>query len=558
VHHYGPMYGLMQDVPLTVESILRRGDQYYGDRTVVTRTVSGLTTGTFSEVASNARRLASALDGLGLAPDARVATFGWNTQRHLELYFAVPSTGRILHTLNIRLFPAQLRYIIDHAQDEAVFVDRSLLPLLAPHLPDLRTVRHVIVMDDGADHALPDDPRVVTYDQIMAGAVEADLEGRVADERQAAALCYTSGTTGDPKGVLYSHRSTWLHSLTSMSTGAFALGDRDTILPVVPMFHVNAWGIPYTALMAGSNLVMPGPILAPAAILDLLESQRVTVAAGVPTIWMGMLPLTAGRDLSSLRTIISGGSATPPAMADAYRDSVGVRITTAWGMTETSPLGAICRERPELDAMDEQDRSDILLRAGIAPPGVELRIVAPDSTEPLPWDDEASGELQARGPWIASQYYGAGESGSAEAGGGDTADKFTEDGWLRTGDVATISRLCYIRLVDRTKDLVKSGGEWISSVDLENAIMGHPAVAEAAVIGLPHPKWSERPMACVVLRPGAALDQAELLDYLRTRVASWWLPDEVVFLAEIPKTSVGKFSKKTLREQFAGHVLPTA
>jgi fatty-acyl-CoA synthase len=550
------MLGLMQDVPLTVESIIRRGEQIYSDRTVLTRTATGLERATFGQVAVRTRRLASALDGLGLAPDARVATFGWNTQHHLELYFAVPSTGRILHTLNIRLFPEQLRYIINHAQDEAIFVDRSLLPLLAPHLPHLHSVRHLVVMDDGATHELPDDPRVVTLDQIMAGTPEADLVGRVLDERQAAALCYTSGTTGDPKGVLFSHRSTWLHSLASTSTTALSIGNRDTILPVVPMFHVNAWGIPYSAVKGGANLVMPGPNLAPSAILELLESERVTIAAGVPTIWMGMLPLAAGRDLSHLHTIISGGSATPPALAAGYRDQVGVRITTAWGMTETSPLGSICNARPELDELEEPERFEMLLRAGIAPAGVELRIVSPLG-DVLPWDDESSGELQAHGPWIASAYFDPATQGPDGAAAFDE-EKFTVDGWLRTGDVAVISPLGYVKLVDRTKDLVKSGGEWISSVDLENAIMGHPAVAEAAVIGLPHPKWSERPLACVVLRADQSLEPAELLEYLRTRVASWWLPDEIVFVTEIPKTSVGKFSKKTLREQYAGHVLPTA
>jgi fatty-acyl-CoA synthase len=542
------MLGLMQDVPLTITSILDRGSRLYRDRAVVTRTATGIETGTFGQVGERARRLASGLDSLGLAADARVGTFAWNTQRHLELYFAVPATGRILHTLNIRLFPEQLRYIVEHAQDEAIFVDRSLLPVLAPHLPLLRGVRHIVVMDDGAPNQLPDDSRVMRLDELLAGQPEADLDGRVLDERQAASLCYTSGTTGDPKGVLYSHRSTWLHALGATSAAAFAISSADTVLPVVPMFHVNAWGLPYACMLAGAGLVMPGPALAPAPVLELLESQKVTVTAGVPTIWMGMLPLLPGRDLSHLRTIISGGSATPPTLSAAYEAAIGLRITTAWGMTETSPLGSVCTERPELAELPADERTEMLLRAGIAAPSVELRIVDPIGAI-LPWDDEARGELQARGPWVASAYFGQ---------QGPDPEKFTADGWLRTGDVATISPLGYVRLVDRTKDLVKSGGEWISSVDLENAIMGHPAVAEAAVIGLPHPRWSERPLACVVIAEGQSVDEQELLAYLRTRVASWWLPDEVVFVDAIPKTSVGKFSKKALREQFAGHVLPTA
>jgi fatty-acyl-CoA synthase len=361
-------------------------------------------------------------------------------------------------------------------------------------------------------------------------------------------MCYTTGTTGKPKGVLYSHRSTWLHSLASMSSAVFGIEERDKILPVVPMFHANAWGIPYTAVLAGASLVMPGPDLSPAGIVSLLESEKVTITAGVPTIWMGMVPLLDGRDLSSLRTIICGGSAVPKALSEAWRAKIGRPITQAWGMTELSPLGSVAFLRSELDGLSEDAKADVRATAGIAAPGVEVRVVDPDSREPLPWDDKAAGELECRGPWIASQYFRTDEPG----------EQYTADGWLRTGDVAAISPLGYIRLVDRTKDLVKSGGEWISTVDLENEIMAHPKVAEAAVIAVRHPKWMERPLACVVVKPGEELSKAEVLDFLRGKFTPWQIPDDVVFVDEVPKTSVGKFSKKTLRDRFADYTLPTA
>ncbi|HEX9231122.1 MAG TPA: long-chain fatty acid--CoA ligase, partial [Jatrophihabitantaceae bacterium] len=489
-----------------------------------------------------------ALDALGLAPDARVGTFAWNTARHLQLYFAIPGTGRILHTGNLRYAPDQFLYTANHAEDEAFFVDRSLLPLFAKYLSRVPTVKHVVVMDDGVPAEIPDDPRIVQWDDLIGAAGEVDFSERVSDERQAAAMCYTTGTTGKPKGVLYSHRSTWLHSLASMSSAVFSIHERDKVLPVVPMFHANAWGIPYTAVLSGASLVMPGPDLSPQAIVSLLESEKVTIAAGVPTIWMAMVPLLDGRDLSSLRTIICGGSAVPRALSEAWRAKIGLPITQAWGMTELSPLGSVCFLRSEYDELTEDEKADIRATAGVAAPGVEVRIVDPDTRAPLPWDDKSAGELECRGPWIAKQYYRTDEPG----------EQYTPDGWLRTGDVAAISQLGYIRLVDRTKDLVKSGGEWISTVDLENEIMAHPKVAEAAVIAVRHPKWMERPLACVVVKPGEQLDKADVLDFLRDKFTPWQMPDDVVFIDEVPKTSVGKFSKKTLRDQFAEYVLPTA
>ncbi|WP_199520861.1 long-chain fatty acid--CoA ligase [Jiangella anatolica] len=529
----------MQDVPLTTTLILERGERFFGTRTATTRTASGLERTTYAALAAEARRIAGALDQLGVSPDGRVATFAWNTARHVALYFAIPGTGRVLHTGNIRYFPDQLIYTFEHAEDEVAFVDRSLMGLFGQHLPKLNTLKHVVVMDDGAPTELPDDPRIVHYADLVAGADEYDLHDRIADENTAAAICYTSGTTGHPKGVVYSHRSAWLHSVGGLTTGAFALTDADRVLPVVPMFHANAWGLPYAALMAGASLVLPGPDLSPGGLLELMASERVTVAAGVPTIWMGMVPLLDQHDLTSLRTVICGGSAVPRSLSEAWRDKIGLPITQAWGMTEMSPLGTFFALRAEVADLSQDDEADLRTTVGIAPPGVATRIVDPETRQEVPWDGESVGELECRGPWLARQYYRTDEPG----------EQFTPDGWLRTGDVATISPLGYVRLVDRTKDLVKSGGEWISSVELENEIMGHPSVAEAAVIAAPHEKWGERPLACVVLRAGEAATAEEIRGFLRGRVTAWKVPDEVVFLDAIPKTSVGKFSKRALRDQ---------
>jgi acyl-CoA synthetase (AMP-forming)/AMP-acid ligase II len=542
--------GLMQDVPLSLHRIFRRAEAYWPTKRLLTATPAGIERTTYGAWADRTRRLGSALDALGISPAGRVATFAWNSARHLELYFAGPCTGRVLHTLNIRLFSDQLLYIANHAEDEVIFVDRSLFHLLWPHIDECKTVRHVVVMDDCGDSAgateIPTDSRVLDYEELLAAAAPHPFDD-VTDENQAASMCYTSGTTGDPKGVLYSHRSMVLHSIGACLADSLAVSESDTVLSVVPMFHANAWGLCQAAVMVGSDLVFPGADLSPQAITNLIVDEGVTLAAGVPTIWMGVRPLLAGRP-HRLRSIVCGGSAVPKALSEAYRHEIGLPLLQAWGMTETSPLASVARIRSERQAAasSEEDLADIRATAGIPLPLVELRIADPDTGAALPWDDEASGEVQVRGPWVARSYY------NDERGAGS----FTPDGWLRTGDVAAVSPDAYMRLVDRTKDLIKSGGEWISSVELENQLMAHPDVAEAAVIAVPSDRWMERPMACVVVKPGAAVTRDELIEWLTPRVAKWWLPDDIEFLEEVPKTSVGKFSKKDLRDRFAGRRVP--
>jgi len=531
--------GLMSPYQLTLPHLFDRAETQFASKAIATATRNGIERTTYGEWAQRTRRLAGALDALGISDGGRVGTFAWNSARHLELYFAAPCSGRVLHTLNIRLFPEDITYIADHAEDEVVFADRSLLKLLWPLVDGFKTVKHVVVMDDGDDCEIPDDPRIVDYEELIADASPVE-EFRIDDENQAAAMCYTSGTTGHPKGVVYSHRSVVLHSIGTMLVDSVGVCEADVVLPVVPMFHANAWGLCQAAVAAGAQLAFPGPDLSPRAIASLMESERVTLAAGVPTIWMGVLNELDGRDISSLNRILCGGSAVPRSLSEAYREKTGMPILQAWGMTETSPLASVCRVKSTLQDRPEEELADLRATQGVAVPLMNLRIVDPGTDEVLPWDGEARGELQATGPWVAAGYYNDERS----------PDSFTDDGWLRTGDVATISPDGYVHLVDRTKDLIKSGGEWISSVELENAIMGHPKVTEAAVIGIPDEKWSERPLACLVVTEGEDITLDELKEFLSSRVPKWWIPNDLELIDEVPKTSVGKFSKKTLREQF--------
>ena len=509
------------DTPLLVRHIAQRAEQVFGDREVVSRTQDGVERSTYAEVVERARRLAGVLRGMGIGPGDRVASFGWNSRRHLELYLAVPSLGAVLHTLNIRLFEDDLRYIVGHAEDRVIFLDASL----AEVMPSFEGVEHEVLMPDGPGERAG----ALDYEELVAGG-DPGFEFPDLDEGSAAAMCYTSGTTGRPKGVVYSHRSTLLHSLGVLSPDAIGIAAADSVMPVVPMFHANAWGIPYAAALAGARQVFPGPGMTPPELAELIAAERVTRTAGVPTIWQGFLQLDPAPDLSSLREIKCGGSAVSQALIRAFDERFGVPIVQGWGMTETSPLAATSRLPADAPEMSEDERYALRACQGRTLPLVDFRI-----------DEDNGGELQVRGPWIAREYYRDPDSG----------EKFTQDGWLRTGDVAELVHGSYIKLVDRTKDLVKSGGEWISSVELENEIMAHPDVLEAAVIAVPDERWGERPCACVVPRDGAALDADTVVGFLDGRVAKWWLPDRVEVIEEVPKTSVGKFDKKALRARFA-------
>jgi fatty-acyl-CoA synthase len=532
------MLGTMQDFPLTIGMLFRHGATLHGDSVVVTLEGDHRRSATFHEVAGRATRLAAALTRLGVGPGDRVATFCWNTQEHLEAYLAVPSMGAVLHTLNVRLFPEQLTYIVEHADDRVVIVDDSLVPVLAKIAADLGTVERYIVVGDGDAAALAEaapQAEIVRYEALLDSAADEFVWPEI-DERAAAAMCYTSGTTGNPKGVVYTHRSTFLHSLALCSAGCLGVTEDDRVLPVVPMFHANAWGLPYVAWMTGADLLMPGRYLQAEPLAGLIAAERATVAGAVPSIWTDLLRFAdsdpSAVDFSSLRLVPCGGSAVPQALIEAFQDRYGVEILQAWGMTETSPVAAVAR-LPKGVAAGDPDAIEWRVRAGRALPGVELRIVGDDG--PVPWDDEAMGELEVRGPWITGSYYRE-----------PTSDKF-EDGWLRTGDIGTINARGSVRITDRSKDVIKSGGEWISSVELENHLMAHPSVAEASVIGVPDARWEERPLACVVVVDGADLDAEDLREFLAGRVAKWQIPERWAFIAEVPKTSVGKFDKKVLR-----------
>jgi fatty-acyl-CoA synthase len=531
------MDSTMMDIPLTVGMIMRHGTAVHGDGEVLTWTGDGARRASYAEVGRRAAQLAGALRGLGVTGDQRVATFQWNNQEHLESYLAIPSMGAVLHTLNLRLAPDQVAWIANHAQDDVVIVDGSLVPLLARALPEMKTVRHVIVVGP-ADTSTLDGacPELHSYSELLAAQPEEFDWPSDVDERSAAAMCYTSGTTGNPKGVAYSHRSTYLHSMC-IAGEVLGLTPADRILPVVPMFHANAWGLPYATLMVGASLIMPDRFLQAEPLVRLIEAQRPTISGAVPTIWGDVLRYLRehGGDVSSIRRVICGGSAVPLALMKAFSDEFGIEIKQAWGMTEISPAGSVAT--PPVGAHgDESWRYRACQGRLVA--GVEGRIVGDDDTV-LPSDGESVGEIEVRGPWVTAQYYG------------DADPTRFHDGWLRTGDVGTLDELGFITISDRAKDVIKSGGEWISSVQLENALMSHPKVVEAAVVAVPDEKWSERPLATVVLAQGEQVSAAELRAHLGASFPAWQLPERWSFIAEVPKTSVGKFDKKVLRQRYA-------
>ncbi len=537
----------MMNTPLTMRVLMERGPLYASDTEIVSKTRDGIHRYTYADMGRRAKQLANALTKLGIKQGDRVATLAWNSYRHLEIYYAVPCMGAVLHTLNLRLSAEHLAYIINHAEDSVICVDDELLPLLERIGDQLTGVKHFIVLSNSGAYSTKLGP-AHNYEDLIGGE-STEFAWPELDENAPMGLCYTSGTTGNPKGAMYTHRSNYLHTVTQCMADGMGVKGADTVMAVVPMFHANAWGLPYAGCTVGFKQVFCGPMMDGPSICQLLQDEKVTVTAGVPTIWMGVkaeLEANPGKyDLSSLRAMTCGGSAPPRALIDWFETTLNIDFIQAWGMTETSPLGSVARLKGKMADWPRPKQLDVKQRCGIIAAGLEARIVSEDGTEAA-HDGVAMGKLLVRGPWIVSEYYKA-----------DAPERFP-DGWFDTGDIATMDAEGYLAIADRDKDVIKSGGEWISSVDLENAIMAVPGVAEAAVIGVNHPRWQERPMACVVLKAGAEVTQDQINEHLVTKsgIAKWWLPDEIKFVEAIPKTSVGKFDKKVIRQQYKDYVLP--
>ena len=542
------MLGLMQDWPLLVHKIIDHAALYHAKREVVCRTVEGPVIRTnYGEIARRSRKVAHALDRLGIKLGDRVATLAWNTHRHIESWYGITGIGAIYHTLNPRLFPDQIVYIANHAEDKAIFFDITFAKLVEDIAPRLTTVKHFVCLTDATNLPKANIPGLVAYEDFIADADE-NFAWKEFDERTACGLCYTSGTTGNPKGVLYSHRSNVLHTLVVAQADAMALRACDTILPIVPMFHANAWALAFSAPMVGAKMVLPGPKLDGDSVCELLTTERVTMTAAVPTVWLALLQYLekTGKTLPDMQRVIIGGSAAPRSMIEAFEKKYDITVIHAWGMTEMSPLGTMGTLKPGIETLPYDRQLDYKCKQGHAPFGVEMKIVD-DADNELPRDGKAFGRLKVRGPSVAKGYFRGEGTGSFDA-----------DGWFDTGDVATLDPDGYMTITDRAKDVIKSGGEWISTIEIENIAVGHPAVAEAAVIGIAHPKWDERPLFVIVLKQGASATREEILAYLSGKIAKWWMPDDVVFVDEIPHTATGKIQKTTLRERFGKYVLPTA
>jgi fatty-acyl-CoA synthase len=534
----------MMQVQLTLRSLLERAESLFPKKEIVSRTSDGLFRYTYADYGKRTRRLSSVLESLGVKRGDRVATFAWNHHRHLEAYFAIPCMGAVLHTVNIRLSVEHIAYIINHAEDKVVLLDEDLLPIMEKVQPHLKTVEAFIVFSDHPELPSTTLSPVYSYEQLIQTgdpdyAYPLDL-----DENEPMGMCFTSATTGNPKGVVYTHRGTYLHSMTLGLADTCALSERDTCMPVVPMFHVNAWGLPFAAVWFGSKQVLPGPAPTPEVLLQLIQDEEVTIAAGVPTVWLGISKVLEQKpfDVSSLRAAQCGGSAAPRSLIETFERKYKIPLLHAYGMTETSPLVLASKLKSYQEDLPFDKKLEFRAKQGVLVPGLEMKIVGEHG--PVKWDGKEMGELLVRGPWIADTYYKD-----------DRSKEAFVDGWLHTGDIAVIDEEGFVSLVDRTKDLIKSGGEWISSVELENALMAHPGVFEAAVVGVPHPKWQERPIACVVLKPDYKdkVTKEELLEFLSGQFAKWWIPDDVLFLEEIPKTSVGKFLKRVLRDQLSNY-----